>query len=222
MSVDGRIAMKSGESKWITSKYSRQDVQMFRAKSSAILSTSKTIIHDHARLTVRKQEFSKKILSKFPEKDFIHPYRIIVDSKNKIKKSHKIMHTKEKILLIRLKRDNEIWPENVKQIIIKPYKNKVDIMSMFKFLGNLEINNIWIEAGSSLAGSLLKMKIIDEIVLYIAPKTLGHEGKPLFFLKNSFKLFECIKFNFLDLKKIGPDIRLILEPREKIKIRKTL
>ena len=119
MSIDGRIAMKNGESKWITSKYARQDVQMFRAKSSAILSSSKTIIKDNAQLTVRKEEFNKKTLSIFPEKDFKHPIRVIIDSKNRIKKSHKIMHTKEKILLMRLKSDNELWPDNIKQILIK-------------------------------------------------------------------------------------------------------
>ncbi|QFQ32619.1 bifunctional diaminohydroxyphosphoribosylaminopyrimidine deaminase/5-amino-6-(5-phosphoribosylamino)uracil reductase RibD [Buchnera aphidicola (Aphis fabae)] len=215
MSIDGRTAMKTGESKWITSKDSRQDVQIFRAKSSAILSSSTTIIHDNAQLTVRKKEFNSKILSKFPEKDFKHPIRVIIDSKNQMKKSHKIMHTKEKILLIRLKPDNELWPDNIKQIIIKPYKKKINIISTLKFLGNLEINNVWIEAGSTLSGSLLKMQLIDEIIIYIAPKILGHEAKPLFLLKNHLKLFECIKFNFVDFKKIGPDIRLILEPQKK-------
>ncbi|QCI16689.1 bifunctional diaminohydroxyphosphoribosylaminopyrimidine deaminase/5-amino-6-(5-phosphoribosylamino)uracil reductase RibD [Buchnera aphidicola (Aphis craccivora)] len=214
MSIDGRIAMKTGESKWITSQDSRQDVQVFRAKSSAILSTSKTIINDNAQLTVRKEEFNKKILSQFPEKNFKHPIRVIIDSQNRINKSHKIMNTKEKILLIRLKQDDELWPDNVKQIIIKPYKKKINVLSTLKFLGELEINTVWIEAGSKLSGALLKMKLIDEIIIYIAPKILGHEAKPLFFLKNNLKLFECIKFNFLNLKKIGPDIRLILEPQK--------
>lgn len=214
MSLDGRIAMKNGESKWITSKDSRQDVQRFRAKSSAILSSSKTILHDNAQLTVRKEEFNKKTLFKFPEEDFNHPIRVIIDSKNRMRKSHPIMKTKEKILLIRLKPDNEIWPKNIEQIIMKPYQNKINIISTLKFLGNLEINNLWVEAGGNLSGSLLKMKLIDEIIIYIAPKILGHEAKPLFFLKNNLKLFECIKFNFLDFKKIGQDIRLILKPQE--------
>ncbi|QCI18419.1 bifunctional diaminohydroxyphosphoribosylaminopyrimidine deaminase/5-amino-6-(5-phosphoribosylamino)uracil reductase RibD [Buchnera aphidicola (Aphis nasturtii)] len=212
MSLDGRIAMKNGESKWITSKYSRQDVQMFRAKSSAILSSSKTILRDNAKLTVRKEEFNKKTLFKFPEKDFNHPIRVIIDSRNKMRKSHPIMDTKDKILLIRLKPDNELWPKNIKQIITKPYKNQINIISTLKFLGNLEINNLWIEAGGHLSGSLLKMKLIDEIIIYIAPKILGHEAKPLFFFKNHLKLFECVKFNLLHFKKIGPDIRLILKP----------
>ena len=93
-------------------------------------------------------------------------------------------------------------------------KKQINIISTLKFLGNLEINNIWIEAGSNLSGSLLKMKLIDEIIIYISPKILGHEAKPLFFLKNNLKLFECVKLNFVHLKKIGPDIRLILKPQK--------
>ncbi|CAL4325282.1 Riboflavin biosynthesis protein RibD, partial [5-amino-6-(5-phosphoribosylamino)uracil reductase] [Buchnera aphidicola (Protaphis terricola)] len=210
MSIDGRTALKNGESKWITSKKARQDVQIFRAKSSGILSTSKSILIDNSKLTVRINEFSQKILSKFPKKDFRHPIRIIIDSKNRIKKTHQIMNTKEKIFLLRLKPDQEIWPKNIKQVIIEPYKNNINIISMFKFLGDIEMNNIWIEAGSNLSGILLKMKLIDEIIIYIAPKILGHEAKPLFKFQNNNKLIECIQYKFLDFKKIGKDIRLKL------------
>lgn len=217
MSIDGRIAMKNGESKWITSQDSRQDVQIFRAKSSAILSSSTTILHDNAQLTVRKEELDKKTLSTFPEKDFKHPIRVIIDSKNRINKSHKITHTKEKIFLIRLKPDNELWPDNIQQTIIKPYKNSIDIISTLKFLGQLEINNIWIEAGSNLSGAFLTMKLVDEIIIYVAPKILGHEAKPLFILKNNLTLFECMKFNFIDVRNIGSDIRLILANQKSTK-----
>ena len=77
---------------------------------------------------------------------------------------------------------------------MKPYQNKINIISTLKFLGNLEINNLWVEAGGNLSGSLLKMKLIDEIIIYIAPKILGHEAKPLFFL-------DYIAVGKLDLKK---------------------
>ncbi|CAL4325332.1 Riboflavin biosynthesis protein RibD, partial [5-amino-6-(5-phosphoribosylamino)uracil reductase] [Buchnera aphidicola (Hyalopterus amygdali)] len=215
MSIDGRIAMKNGESQWITSKLSRQDVQEFRAKSSAILTSSQTILNDNPLLNVRHKDFNKKMLSKFPKKIFQHPTRVIIDSKNRIKKSHKIMQTEEKILLMRLKLDEETWPKNIKQIIIKPNKKNIDILSVLKFLGKLEMNNVWIEAGSTLSGHFLKLELIDEIIIYIAPKILGHEAKPLFLLKKKIKLFECLKFNFKDICQIGPDIRLKLEPKNK-------
>lgn len=215
MSVDGRIAMKNGESQWITSKYSRQDVQEFRAKSSAILTSSETILNDDPLLNVRYENFNKKMSSKFPKKIFQHPIRVIIDSKNRIQKSHKIVQTKEKILLIRLKSDKEIWPKNIKQIIIEPNKKNIDILSLLKFLGNIEINTVWIEAGSTLSGHFLKLELIDEIIIYIAPKILGHEAKPLFILQNKMQLFECLKFTFTDIRQIGPDIRIKLEPKNK-------
>ncbi|AYN24622.1 bifunctional diaminohydroxyphosphoribosylaminopyrimidine deaminase/5-amino-6-(5-phosphoribosylamino)uracil reductase RibD [Buchnera aphidicola (Rhopalosiphum maidis)] len=215
MSIDGRIAMKNGESQWITSKESRRDVQKFRAKSSAILTSSATILNDNPLLTVRHREFDKETLSIFPKKIFQHPIRVIIDSKNRIKKSHKIIQTKEKILLMRLKLDKEIWPENVKQTIIKPYKEKINLLSVLKFLGDSEINNLWIEAGSILSGCFIKLELVDEIIIYIAPKILGHEAKPLFMFENKLKLFDCFKFSFKDIRRIGPDIRLKLEPKNK-------
>ncbi|AAM67989.1 bifunctional diaminohydroxyphosphoribosylaminopyrimidine deaminase/5-amino-6-(5-phosphoribosylamino)uracil reductase RibD [Buchnera aphidicola (Schizaphis graminum)] len=215
MSIDGRIAMKNGESRWITSKESREDVQKFRAKSSAILTSSATILNDDPLLNVRYKKFDKNTLSTFPKKIFQQPIRIIIDSKNRVKKSHKIIQTKEKILLMRLKLDKEIWPENTKQIIIKPYKENIDLLCVLKFLGNLEINNLWIEAGSTLSGCFLKLELIDEIIIYIAPKILGHEAKPLFIFNNQLKLFDCLKFDFKDIRQIGPDIRIKLEPKNK-------
>ncbi|QCI25085.1 bifunctional diaminohydroxyphosphoribosylaminopyrimidine deaminase/5-amino-6-(5-phosphoribosylamino)uracil reductase RibD [Buchnera aphidicola (Rhopalosiphum padi)] len=215
MSIDGRIAMQNGESQWITSKNSREDVQKFRAKSSAILTSSTTILNDNPLLTVRHKDFNKETLSVFPKKIFQHPIRVIIDSKNRVKKSHKIIQTKEKILLMRLKLDKEIWPENIKQIIMNSHKENVDLLSVLKFLGNSEINNLWIEAGSTLSGSFLKLELIDEIIIYMAPKILGHKAKPLFIFDNKLKLFNCLKFNFKDIRRIGPDIRLKLEPKNK-------
>ncbi|QCI24502.1 bifunctional diaminohydroxyphosphoribosylaminopyrimidine deaminase/5-amino-6-(5-phosphoribosylamino)uracil reductase RibD [Buchnera aphidicola (Muscaphis stroyani)] len=210
MSIDGRIALKNGESKWITSLFSRKDVQIFRAKSSVILSSSSTILRDDPFLNVRYNLFNKKMLSTFPKKIFKHPIRVIIDSKNQITPFHKIINTKGEIWLIRIKPDNQLWPKNVTQKILKPYKNKINLVSLFKLLGKLEINNIWIEAGSTLSGSLLKLKLIDEIIIYIAPKILGHEAKPLFILPDKSNLIKCIPFNFHNICQIGPDIRLTL------------
>lgn len=213
MSLDGRIAMKNGESKWITSKYARQDVQKFRAKSSAILSTSSTVINDNSLLNVRYKELNKKTLSIFPKKIFKQPIRVIIDSQNRILKSQKIIQTEGKIWLIRLKKDTEIWPKNTKQIIIKKHEKKINILSVLKFLGKANINKVWIEAGSTLSGFLIHKKLIDEIIIYIAPKILGHQAKPLCILNHELKLIEALRFNFQEIKNIGSDVRIILTPK---------
>ncbi|QCI23971.1 bifunctional diaminohydroxyphosphoribosylaminopyrimidine deaminase/5-amino-6-(5-phosphoribosylamino)uracil reductase RibD [Buchnera aphidicola (Macrosiphoniella sanborni)] len=214
MSVDGRIATKYGESKWITSKYARQDVQKFRAKSSAILTSSSTILTDNPKLNVREKEFDKKTLSIFPKKLFQHPIRIILDSQNRVQPHHEIIKTIGNIWLIRLKLDQNIWPKNTKQIIEKEHKNKINIYSLLKFLGKSNINNIWVEAGSQLSGFLLKQNLIDELIIYIAPKILGHEAKPLCMVYNQLKLSNALQFNFQDICQIGPDIRLILSSKK--------
>ncbi|QCI17843.1 bifunctional diaminohydroxyphosphoribosylaminopyrimidine deaminase/5-amino-6-(5-phosphoribosylamino)uracil reductase RibD [Buchnera aphidicola (Acyrthosiphon lactucae)] len=206
--------MKNGDSQWITSKYARQDVQKFRAKSSAILSSSATILSDNPLLNVRYQEFDKETLSIFPHKIFQHPIRVIIDSKNRVQPSHKIIKTKGKVWLIRLKYDKKIWPENTKQIIEQAYNKKIDIFSLLKFLGKSEINNVWIEAGSSLSGFLLNSCLIDELILYMAPKILGHEAKPLCMIYEKLKISNALQFKFQDICNIGPDIRLILSPKK--------
>lgn len=214
MSIDGKIAMQNGESKWITSKYARQDVQKFRAKSSAILSSSATVLTDNSLLNVRYEELDKHTLSIFPKKIFQQPIRVIIDSKNRITPLHNITQTQGKIWLIRLKYDHYLWPKNITQIIMKEDNKKINILSIFKLLGKHEINNLWIEAGSTLSGFLLNENLIDELILYIAPKMLGHEAKPLCMLYNKLKLIDSLKFNFTDICKIGPDIRLILFPEK--------
>lgn len=213
MSIDGRIAMKNGESKWITSKYARQDVQKFRAKSSAILSSSATILADNSLLNVRYQELDKKTLSVFPNTIFRHPKRVIIDSQNRITKLHKIIKTEGDIWLMRLKLDKISWPNHVTQFLINEHKKKINILSVLKILGKLEINNVWIETGSNLSGFLLNQKLIDEIIIYIAPKILGHEAKPLCILNNKVHLFDSLQFHFKNICQIGPDIRIKLYPK---------
>lgn len=214
MSLDGRIALKNGNSKWITSKYARQDVQTFRAKSSAILSTSSTVLTDNPQLNIRTKELDKKILPIFPHKIFKHPIRVLIDSQNRIQLRHKIIQIKEPIWLIRLKSDQQLWPKHVTELIVKPYQNKINILSLFKILGTKEINNIWVESGSAFSGLLLKLGVIDEVIIYIAPIILGHNAKPLCILNNQIKLFECLKFKLKNFCKIGPDIRLIFQPKK--------
>ncbi|ANZ22651.1 5-amino-6-(5-phosphoribosylamino)uracil reductase [Buchnera aphidicola (Diuraphis noxia)] len=209
--------MENGESKWITSKYARQDVQKFRAKSPVILSTSATILKDDSLLSVRYQEFDKKTLSIFPKKIFKHPIRVIIDSKNRITPSCKIFNTKGKIWLMRLKLDENKWPKNTKQIIIKEHEKKIDILSVLKFLGQSEINNVWIEAGSRLSGFLLHQHLIDELIIYIGPKILGHKAQPLCCFYNEFNLIDALQFEFKNIQTIGSDIRLILHPKNNFK-----
>ncbi|CAL4043153.1 Riboflavin biosynthesis protein RibD [Buchnera aphidicola (Phyllaphis fagi)] len=203
-SMDGKTAMHNGESQWITSKKSIKDVHNFRSLSSAILSTSQTVITDNALLTVRLEKYNIKYHNQ--------PIRIIIDSKNKIKPHHKLIKKLGRIWLIRLKKDTNFWPNYVKQIIIPSYKNKINLIKLFYFLGKKEINKIWIECGSTLFSQLLNLNIVDELFLYIAPKMLGHTSKSLYIMNKKIKLNEALKLKFKYIKFIGSDLRIILTP----------
>lgn len=207
-SIDGRTATENGNSKWITSNLSRKDVQKFRAQSNVILSTSATVLNDNPLLTARYTK-KEKITHSFKQ-----PIRVIIDSKNRVKKWHNCIMAPGKIILVRLKKDNQIWPDNVQQITVEEKSNKINIKKLFLLLGQWETNVVWVESGPTLAGSLLENKIVDELIIYVAPKILGNKSKPLFFLNQSLLDLSSsfIKLNFNNVLKIGSDLRLTLKP----------
>lgn len=212
-SLDGCTAMYDGESKWISSIESRKDVQYLRAKSSAILSSSMTVLKDNPSLNVRWNLLNKKIKKKYSKKKVRQPIRIILDSKNRVTPNHKIVHQKGKTILVRLKKDNLIWPKNTEQLIIPSLNNQINLKFLFKILGKREINDVLVEAGSNLFSSLLTTKLVDEIIIYMSAKLLGNNTRKLFYLPNIFKISQSFKLSFKHVKRIGPDLRLILVPK---------
>ena len=145
MSLDGRVAMRSGESKWITSEASRADVQILRSQNQAILTGSGTILNDNPMLTVR----NKKLQSK--------PLRVIIDSSNSITdKSLNIFSSDSETLILN--------PTNSK--ILK--NGKIDLKSALIKLGEMGINNVLLESGSGLNGAMMESSLIDEFIIYLS------------------------------------------------------
>lgn len=215
-SLDGRTAMSSGESKWITSIQSRQDVQLFRAESDAILSTANTVLIDNPRLNVRWSFLPKKIKNIYKNSQIRQPLRIIIDSDNRVLPTHRLMQCEGKILLVRLKKDSRSWPSFVEQLLLPSiHSHGNDYINLMKLMQNLacrEINNIWVEAGATFSGILLNIGLVDEIVLYQAMKFLGSNARPLCWLPKIQYLKDIKSFKLLSIRNIGPDIRLILIP----------
>ncbi|XZR53201.1 MAG: bifunctional diaminohydroxyphosphoribosylaminopyrimidine deaminase/5-amino-6-(5-phosphoribosylamino)uracil reductase RibD [Enterobacteriaceae bacterium] len=209
ISLDGRTALLSGISKWITSIKSRIDVQKIRLKSSAIISSSNTILFDNPSLNIRLKYIKKIFENIYPFQNLKQPLIIIIDSKNRITPKHKIIKTKREIFLIRLIKDNKVWPKNVHQIIFN--KKKINLKSLILYLGKIKINNILFESGPKLSGSILKLKLIDELILYISPKILGNKSLGIFNLPNFKKIFNKNDFVFKNIKKMGKDIKIILK-----------
>ncbi|MCT8248823.1 bifunctional diaminohydroxyphosphoribosylaminopyrimidine deaminase/5-amino-6-(5-phosphoribosylamino)uracil reductase RibD [Proteus faecis] len=214
-SLDGKTALASGESQWITSKASRRDVQNFRAQASAILTTSATVLADNPSMNVRWDELSDEIKALYPEETLRQPIRIVADSQNRVTEHHKITQIEGECWLARTKSQPADWQGNVSEILL-PTNGKnsgVDLVLLMMQLGKRNINTVWVESGAHFAAALLEAGLVDELIIYIAPKILGNDARGLFALSPLSSLSEAPEFTVDSLQQIGSDIRVCLKPR---------
>lgn len=213
-SLDGRTALASGESKWITSPQARSDVQAFRAESCAILSTSATVLADDPSLTVRYHELPHQIQAVYPESALRQPKRIIIDSQNRVTPAHRLVQQAGETWLMRSTLGHEPWPLSVKQQVLATKDGKIALPELMHFLGDQQLNRVWIEAGAGLAGALLQAHLVDELIVYIAPKLLGSDARGLCQLTGLSQLSQAPCFDFTEITQVGPDLRLRLRPQQ--------
>lgn len=211
-SLDGRTALASGESQWITSPQARRDVQRLRAQSSAILSTSATVLADNPSLTVRYHELDNTTQADYPADLLRQPVRIIVDSQNRVTPQHQLIAQSGETWLARTDCDEQTWPDNVTQFSVPRHNGRLDLVAMMMLLGRKQINSVWVEAGAQFAGALLQAGVVDELIVYLAPKLLGDNGRGLCQLPGLEHLTDAPAFTFSDVRQVGPDLRLTLTP----------
>lgn len=200
MSIDGKIATYSGESKWITSQQSREDSQNLRNRLQSIMVGVNTVIADDPELTCRINN----------DKNLI---RIIVDTNLRIPLDSKVIKNEDKSTIIATTVDSD---ENKKQVLRKlgikvievPRKNnRVDLRELVKRLGQDGIDSILIEGGGTLNFSALQENIVDKVIFYIAPKILGGENSKSSIAGEGFsKLDEAVKLMNTSYRKIGEDL----------------
>ena len=212
-SLDGRTAMESGESQWITSVAARADVQRFRAQSSAILSSSATVLADDPSLNVRWDELDSDTQRIYPQESLRQPLRIVVDSQNRVTPQHKLVNQPGDTWLARLAADEQSWPESTEQWVVPGRDNRVDLVLLMMQLAKRQINSIWVEAGAELAGALLQAGLVDELIVYMAPKLLGENGRALCVLPGLQSLSDAPQFTLSDVRQVGADLRLRLKPQ---------
>lgn len=212
-SLDGKTAMASGESQWITSVDSRLDVQQFRAQSSAILSTSATVLADNPSLNVRWEELDRQTHDIYPKSLLRQPVRVILDSQNRLTPDLKLFSLPGDIWLVRTHKGDEVWPDNVEQLIVPAYQGGIDLVVLMMQLGRRQINTVWTEAGPTIAGALLQAGVVDELVLYLAPKLLGDDARGLCKLPDLSQLSQAPEFRIQHVQQVGEDLRLCLVPR---------
>lgn len=209
-SLDGRTAMASGESQWITSPEARRDVQRLRAQSSAILTTSSTVLADDPSLTVRWDELDTDSQMACPQDHLRQPTRVVIDSHNRVTPQHRLINQPGETWLVRQQPDTLDWPDNVQQLSLPLHHQQADLVSLLMVLGQRQMNSVWVEAGATLAGSLLTAGVVDELIIYLAPKLLGDAARGLCHLPGLERLANAPQFIFSDIRQVGPDVRLTL------------
>jgi diaminohydroxyphosphoribosylaminopyrimidine deaminase/5-amino-6-(5-phosphoribosylamino)uracil reductase len=202
MSTDARTALASGESKWITSSEARMDVQRLRARSSAIMTGIGTILIDDPSLNVRE-------IKNFGQQ----PLRVIIDTALRTPCKAKILSQAGRTLIFTQSEDRNKQQALQKagaEIINLPGSGKSPwLQAVLKYLAvEEEVNEILLEAGASLCGSMLECGLIDEIIIYMAPVLLGHNAKPLFNLPAINAMSDRIQFNTYETRIVGNDLRI--------------
>jgi diaminohydroxyphosphoribosylaminopyrimidine deaminase/5-amino-6-(5-phosphoribosylamino)uracil reductase len=199
-SLDGHTALESGESKWITSDASRQDVQFWRAKSSAILTGVGTVNTDNPNLDVIDSGIDDQ------------PKRIILDTQLRIHPESHLLKKKNTYVCYcddPNSKLNLLKKSNAQFVKLDKNNQQISFDSLVEFMMTLELNDILVEAGPTLNGSLLQAELIDEFVFYVSPTLLGGNAMNIFNLPILKKMDEKIKLRFNDIRQFDQDIRII-------------
>lgn len=209
MSLDGRTAMQSGDSKWITGADARQDVQRLRARCSAILTGIETVLADDPEMTARLLEKTEEV---------VQPVRIILDSTLRIPEESKILNGSARTIILTTQAADPAkalaLPAEVHVLPTTP-SGRVDLAAAVAWLGQAEFNEVLVEAGPTLNGALLGETLVDEWIVYMAPVILGDEGRGLFILPGLNRMTDRIELVLDDHRHVGRDLRLRFLPRDK-------
>jgi diaminohydroxyphosphoribosylaminopyrimidine deaminase/5-amino-6-(5-phosphoribosylamino)uracil reductase len=212
MSVDGRTAMESGESKWITGPKARADVQRLRARSCAIISGVDSLLQDNSSLTLRADELGIPNAEDAAAKQ---PLRVILDSTLRLPRNALLFKQSSPILLVHNGAVDAAqcdgWPEFVELLALPAKDGRIDLMSLLRELAQRQCNEVLVEAGATLAGSFLRRGLLDEIIIYMAPKLLGSNARPIFDLPLD-TMSSSLALKIKDIRAIGRDWRITAVP----------
>jgi diaminohydroxyphosphoribosylaminopyrimidine deaminase/5-amino-6-(5-phosphoribosylamino)uracil reductase len=206
MSLDGRVALASGESRWITGAAARADNMRWRARSGAILTGIGTVLADDPHLTVRFDDSTP----------FVPPLRVVLDTRLRIPASARVLDAAAPTLVVG-------EPESIAsrrdlsgpRVLSCPHHaTGLGLAVVMAELAARGIDEVHVEAGPRLAGALVAAGLVDELLLYVNPSLIGDVGKPLVELPPLSKLADRWRFRLLDASPVDEDLRLRLRPRD--------
>ncbi|MFL6577098.1 MAG: bifunctional diaminohydroxyphosphoribosylaminopyrimidine deaminase/5-amino-6-(5-phosphoribosylamino)uracil reductase RibD [Povalibacter sp.] len=205
-SLDGRTALGNGESRWITGIAARADVQRLRAANGAVLTGIGTVIADDPLLTVRD-----------PAIDTLgrQPLRGVVDSQLRMPPSARMFKESGQTVIFTCTHRQDLISAleeqgaNVKQVSAAP-DGRVDLNEVLRLLGELQCNDILVEAGAVLAGRIVEQGLADELIVYMAPSLLGSQSRPMMQLPPLERLADRLQWRFHSSEMLGDDLKLVL------------
>jgi len=226
-SVDGRIALDNGESKWITGTSARADVQRWRARSSAILTGIGTVLADDPRLTARPGGLGRRrrapgqalVTPLHGAHDLplqsdtialVPPLRVVLDSRLRTPQRARVLDGEVPTLIVHAPDASPVDRrfDRVDRIAVPAVDGELDLAAVIAALAEREVNEVQIEAGSILVGSFLKSGFVDEVLLYMAPILLGDTGRPMVVMPGPATIKEGAMMTLVEQRAFNPDFRL--------------
>lgn len=212
ISMDGRTALGNGDSKWISSEVSRRDVQKWRARSSAVLTGIGTVLADNPAMTVRPDNSRHGQDGQAPGRQ---PLRVIADSRWRTPVGSAILADPATVIIAGT-RDVAVPPEleatGAQCISLPAIAGRTDLVALLRRLAEMELNEIQVEAGGRLCGSLLKDRLVDELLIYQAPHLLGAGGPGPFTSTPLESMDQRTHLKLLETRRFGNDWRFRLVP----------
>lgn len=203
-SLDGRTALPDGQSQWITAEAARRDGHAWRRRAGAVLTGIGTVRDDNPRLDVRLVETQ------------LQPLRVVVDSRLETPVDARLLAAPGKVLIYaaqpNLEREAALAAAGA-EVVFKPGASaKVDLQALLQDLGARGINELHVEAGHKLNGSLVKAGLVDEYLIYLAPKLLGL-GREIAAFGPLHSLDEAVELQWREIAQVGDDLRLLARPK---------
>lgn len=217
MSLDGRTALANGESKWISGRQSRSDVQRLRAASGAVITGIETVLADDPSLNVRiddmnlaQEEIARNELSLSKQ-----PLRVILDSQLRTPDTAKILALPGDVKIFTISPPGAAKnpASNVEYLQTEASGKRVSLHSVLESLASdFACTEVLVEAGATLSTAFIQAGLVDELIVYIAPKLLGSDARSLLNIAGIESMSDSLDFEISDLRQIDCDIRVVLKP----------